>query len=800
MQNRRTLIATIGYIMGIIIGLYCKISIVLFYLLSFCIYLIFKKENKRKIKFKLFSFKRYSRYLKIIFTKSIINIIIVFSIISNTIVILDNNKYQNLYKNLDGKEISIQATVVDVLKNKYKIKVLKKGYRNTYLYLTNIKKTKLEYGDKINITGIYCEPRGRTNFKGFDYKKYLKTVKVYGTIKDEKIKIISKNNSFILFKQIHKISKSLNNKIENLELTSDEKALLKCMLIGNKEDLTEDIINNFEESNMSHILAISGMHIGYIILVSSFIFNKIFGKHFGKIITSIFIVFFMLLTNFTPSVLRAGITGIILILSNFFYRRYDNIEAVFLALLIILVYNPFLIQDIGLQLSFAGVLGIILFSSNIKKWLKDYFEKANTRAIRKNRKIKKYILQILNKKIFINIGEAVIISISCSITIFPIILISFNKINITNIILSTLSVYLVGPIIIVGFIALLSNIKQIEIIASFLLKTIINISKMGGKMPLSQIYFITPSIITIFIYYVCIFLIFNILKIKIEKNKNSFQKRVLNLFYLVIFKIKKYLKKIISIICVILLIFNLYIFIPKDLKLHFIDVGQGDSCLIITPKNKSILIDGGGSETFNVGSKTLMPYLLDRKIMSIDYILISHFDTDHVKGLLYIIQKMRIKNIIISKQPEKSQNFEELMQIIKNKNVNLITVNAGDKIKIEKDVYLDILWPDSKTFISENMLNNNSIVCKLVYKNFTCLFTGDIEEIAEKQILQKYKNNLKVLNSTILKVAHHGSKTSTTQEFLEKVHPKIALIGVGKDNKFGHPNDEVLKRLQNLRY
>ena len=185
--------------------------------------------------------------------------------------------------------------------------------------------------------------------------------------------------------------------------------------------------------------------------------------------------------------------------------------------------------------------------------------------------------------------------------------------------------------------------------------------------------------------------------------------------------------------------------------------------------------------------------------MSIDYIVISHFDTDHVKGLFYIIQKMKIKNIIISKQPEKSQNFEELINIIKNKNVNLIVVNAGDKIKIEKNLYFDILWPDSKTFIPENTLNNNSIVCKLVYKNFSCLFTGDIEEIAEKQILQKYKNNLKVLNSTILKVAHHGSKTSTTQELLEKVNPKVALIGVGKDNKFGHPNDEVLKRLQNLR-
>ena len=101
--------------------------------------------------------------------------------------------------------------------------------------------------------------------------------------------------------------------------------------------------------------------------------------------------------------------------------------------------------------------------------------------------------------------------------------------------------------------------------------------------------------------------------------------------------------------------------------------------------------------------------------------------------------------------------------------------------------------------INENVLNNNSIVCKLCYKNFSMLFTGDIEEIAEKRILQEYKDNLQLLNSTILKVAHHGSKTSSTKEFINVVKPKVALIGVGKNNKFGHPNEDVIKRLENIR-
>lgn len=127
----------------------------------------------------------------------------------------------------------------------------------------------------------------------------------------------------------------------------------------------------------------------------------------------------------------------------------------------------------------------------------------------------------------------------------------------------------------------------------------------------------------------------------------------------------------------------------------------------------------------------------------------------------------------------------------------LLWLRSGDEIKIEKDFNFQILWPNENQ-IQENVLNNNSIVAKLNYKEFSMLFTGDIEEVAEKQILNEYKN-LNILKSSILKVGHHGSKTSTTQSFLEAVNPKIALIGVGENNKFGHPNDDVIKRLIDFR-
>ncbi len=163
------------------------------------------------------------------------------------------------------------------------------------------------------------------------------------------------------------------------------------------------------------------------------------------------------------------------------------------------------------------------------------------------------------------------------------------------------------------------------------------------------------------------------------------------------------------------------------------------------------------------------------------------------------MKEIKVGRVIIGKQFKTSYNYNRFLEIAKEKNIKIQVVEAGMQINIEKDLYFDILWPDSKNAVKENILNNNSLVCKLVYKNFRIIFTGDIEEIAEKAILTKYMDNLKLLNADILKVAHHGSKTSSIKEFINEVKPKIALIGVGKDNKFGHPSQSTLETLEKIK-
>ena len=177
--------------------------------------------------------------------------------------------------------------------------------------------------------------------------------------------------------------------------------------------------------------------------------------------------------------------------------------------------------------------------------------------------------------------------------------------------------------------------------------------------------------------------------------------------------------------------------------------------------------------------------------------IISHFDEDHVGGIFSVLKEFDVRKVIIGEQYEISENYKQFLEIVKEQRILVKIVKKGNQINIEKDTKISILFPDSN-YINENILNNNSLVSKFEYKDFSILFTGDIEKIAEDELVNMYKKS-NILKSTVLKVAHHGSKSSSTEKFLELVSPQIALIGVGKNNTFGHPNSEILKILVNKR-
>ena len=694
------------------------------------------------------------------------------ALIGNTQVLYLKNKYLEIYK--DDKSI-ISATAV-VIKGpsegeynyKYTVKARTGKYKNKkfIVYINKKNKKLLEYGDLIEIKGEYSAPEVARNYKGFDYSQYLKTLNIYGTIKVEESKIINKNQLSPILISINNIKeKMIDNANRNMPKRTAN--LLLGILIGERDNIQEDIIESFRTANLSHILAVSGAHTSYIILGITYLISKSkTPKRIGYIITIINLLIFIIITGASYSVVRACIMAIVVIGAKICYRKENFFTSICISLIIILIQNPFAINDIGLKLSFMGTAGIVIFNKSITNFF-------------------------IKLKIKQKIAEALSVTFSAQLMIMPITILNFNTISLTFFISNILASPLLGIIIIFGFISIfISSIlnpisKVLFLILHIFLELLILVSKVTEKIPGSSILVKTPNILFAIVYYILI-LFFNYFFVIKQNPTRRFHKKIIKI--ITIKNIKNAFKVIAVVFLIMLLLTRIVRIINPTLKIYFIDVGQGDSTLIVTPKNKKILIDGGEGKT-----NVLFQYLLDRRINKIDYIIISHFDSDHCNGLIEIIAKMRVENIVMSKQSKESEEYKKILEIIKQKNIKVSSVKAEDKIIIEKNLYTKILNPAEKFEFQD--LNNNAIVAKLVYKDFSMLFTGDIEK-AEENLAKKYKNELK---STILKVAHHGSKTSTSEEFLKYVEPQIALIGVGENNKFGHPNQITIEKLKNIR-
>jgi competence protein ComEC len=594
---------------------------------------------------------------------------------------------------------------------------------------------KLEYGSIIKINAQYTEATRDRNYGGFNYKTYLRTKKIYGIFNVEDVEIVKNGSDNIIIKLRKYIKSKLREKLkkENSELAIS-------LIVGDRSHISSEVEDNFKKANLMHMLAISGAHFSYVILIATFISNRLQHKRLGQLIQIIAIIFFMNLTGNTASVVRAGIMSILLIGSSICKRQNDSLNNIAISAIIQIINNPYIIFDSGFMLSYSGVLGIILFYKKISEHI--HF-------------------------------KSIALTISANIFIIPIMIYNFHTISGSFIISNICASWLLGIIIILEFISLCIPIKLLYMILDLLIMMLRKIAEICANIPFAQMYVPRYAIFFVIVIYILIFC------------------RKL--------KCRKYVYSFLTIGVSILLIVNFTDVYQDRMRINFIDVGQGDSCLI-RYKGTNIMIDSGGSlsknkdgKSYDIGENVLNNYLLNRGITRLDYIMASHFDEDHSQGFVFLLKNMKVKNVIISEQYKTSSIYEQFKQICKKQNIQIIYVRSGDEIRI-KDLAFKILHPKSKeNQISENPLNNNAIVCMVKYKNRRILFTGDIEKVAENEMVKEYTNGLK---ADILKVGHHGSKTSTTKEFLDLINPSVALIGVGQNNKFGHPNEDVIKRLE----
>ena len=524
-------------------------------------------------------------------------------------------QYEKIYSK---SEINDYAIVVSEekqteYKKVYTIKTIGSLKNKKFILKININsKISLKYGDLIKIDAEYEKPSIMRNYKGFDYSTYLKSKGIYGTIfaNEKDIKLLENNHINILEKTINNIKNCIIYNSKKLIEDSTTSGLLIGILIGDTSYIDEKTEDDFKNSSLAHMLAVSGQHIAYIIIAISFALKvSKLGKTAGKIVSICILILFMLITGLTASVFRAGIMGILTILASLFYRKSDIYTNLGLSMLIILFSNPFTIYDVGLWLSYGGTLGIVLFQKIFNELI---------------------VINVKNstlQKILEFIKEMLVITISAQIIIIPIMALNFKQISIIFWLSNILASPIIAISIISGFILIIISIiffplsKILVIPIKFLINLLILIAEKTANIPFSNILVTTPTIGFVVIYYICLIII--LYNKRTNKKQYRIEKTIIN-------KIKNNLKIIFIIATIICMVLYSIKIIDKKLYIHFIDVGQGDATLIITPSSKKILIDGGGSDsTYDVGENTLLPYLLDRKIKKIDYAMISHFDSDH---------------------------------------------------------------------------------------------------------------------------------------------------------------------------
>ena len=433
------MIAVIGYIIGIIWGLYFNFSVALLYFPLIAIYFISRKMRySQKRKFKINNFKRYFRYLKIYLNQKSLSIIILVSIISNSIVLFLNNKYDTFYQ--ENKEIQVLGVIVsNVKENDYsdfytvKLKAPNKYVnKQFYLKINHKLNTKLGYGDLVSIKGVFEKPDSKRNYGGFDYKEYLKTLKIYGTINVEQVSVKQKEQVNLVSKFANKINLEIKNKIQKF-MNSNEANIFQGLILGDTSMIDDETKEEFRATSISHILAVSGMHISYIIMGVSILLKKFLGKRKTKIIIIVVLLLYMLITGFSSSLFRASLMGILVILSEILYRKNDIWNSISISLFILLIYNPFLITNVGLQFSYLGTIGIILFNKTILNIFKRKKENSIT----------------------LKIKEMLSVTISAQIMILPIMIYHFNIFSVYFFISNLFVSIIIGPIIILGLVTII---------------------------------------------------------------------------------------------------------------------------------------------------------------------------------------------------------------------------------------------------------------------------------------------------------------------------------------------------------
>lgn len=616
----------------------------------------------------------------------------------------------------------------------------------------------IEIGNSLCLTGTIIKARDQRNPGEYDYESALNEKGIHGLLSVYKISDIQLlSNNVSEFKQFSfEIRKYIEGVIIKFHNNSTS-ALLKGLILADRGMIDYEIKTEFINAGVIHVLAVSGLHVGFIVLIFIFLFKR-FNPYLRYGLTILGLLFFLIITNYPTSVIRATIMTIVMILAPMTGRNYNSINSLSFAALIVLLLNPSDLFTPGFQLSFSAVLAIVTLYPPLGKMI-------NRQHI-KNKVLKSVLLFCT-------------VSLAAQIGTLPFTLVYFHKLSIVALAANIFVIPVIGFIVGLGIITIITGpvfalIGQIYASTNELLSFMLfSFVRVLGKFEYAFISIRQFSIWDSLLFYSILIFLFMFWKKLSDWKSKIFVSILLTTIFFIGLRID-----------------NSELLPENKLSVLAIDVGQGEAILIKFPDGKTAMIDGGNAtEYFDNGERIILPLMDYLGIDKIDYGFITHADADHYRGFLAIIRYGRVDQIYKSVPDSSEARDVELENEIRTNRIPL--KYFGNSMLNVGNVRLYILNDTLKNDYKNLNMNDKSSVMKLVYGTTSFLFTGDAGIKAENYYLHSYPDFLK---SDVLKAGHHGSKTSTGEKFIHAVKPDYAVISAGIMNKFKHPSPEVIDR------
>ncbi len=532
------------------------------------------------------------------------------------------------------------------------------------------------------------------------------------------------------------------------QVAGENAPLLRGVFFGDKSELDYALHSNLSLAGVLHAFAVSGLHVGFIVAAALFVVGKSRPKRWWRLgLSMAFLLFYLSLTGLSASILRATIMAILMLSAQALEQKSDNYTNMAIAALICLLYRPLWIFDAGFQLSFCAVGGIFYLYPHLK-WLLSGEKES------------------LFSKIFA-------LTITAAIATMPLIAYYFYHISWVALLISPIFVLGVAIVVTFCFLAALGAIFSLDLatiplyIADLVMTAMANLAVWSANLPFT--YQISGQI-SPWLIILCYLLILALpLGRQLKKPKLAFGGGLL-------------------IICLILSIIPGYLQHNSNLKITYLDVGQGDATLIITPNQQKILLDGGGnaSSPGSIGQYTLLPYLKSQGIDHLDMIISTHPDFDHIDGLISVAKYVDVDTLLYAATFNDIPLQQDLLNTASQNGIKLQAISSGDYLQIEESIGIEVLNPSSNLVLSDN--NAASIAILLSYGQIDYLFTGDAD----------FEHLSAIPRAEIVKLPHHGSGGAYDEQAYRQLAAEVVIISCGKDNSYGHPGQNVLEYWQGL--